>query len=358
MKTRSPLLTIIILNFNGSKDTCRCIKSVFKSSFSNFQLVIVDNGSTKNELTRLQTQFNDRRIVWRRFEKNLGFAGGNNFIIKETRTPYIMLLNNDAVIEPNCLKNLVKIMVSSPKIAACQAKILCLKRPKYFDYSGAAGGKMDQFGYPFVRGRLGVYQEEDLGQYDNEKELFWASGAAIMFRRKICLKVGLLPNDFFFYHEETDLCWRLKDAGYRIVFVPQSIIFHKGGGSSMGSTGKLARRIFYVHRNALLLISRNLPVRKLVWVLPLRIILDWMSIIYYIAIGKWWFMLPVFLAHVSFGFHITNLIWYRRARNIPFGLAENAIEPFSIYWKYFARGQRRYCEITGESLNSKIKLYS
>ena len=357
MIDESPSVTVIILNYNGLTDTRLCLASVLESNYQNFLVVVADNGSREDETIALKQELRDQRITWKRFATNLGFAGANNVIIRESTSPYVVLLNNDTIVDKDWLSNLVDVMEQDMQIAACQGKILSLQHRTFFDYAGAAGGLMDQLGYPYARGRMGFAMEEDINQYNTLADIFWASGAAVILRRDTCIKVGLLPEEFFFYHEETDLCWRLKDAGYRIVFTPKALVYHKGAGSSRSSRRELQKRIFWVHRNALLLIARNMSMTRLWWVLPTRLILDWFSIIYYMTTGKLPFVTSVILAHLSFAKRTISLIRYRQKRKIPFGLAEKALHPLSIHWDYFIRRKKRYGDLIGQSVPSKIILY-
>ncbi len=351
-------VSIIIINFNGLADTRICLNSVLKTNYQHFNVIVIDNGSQENELASLQAEFADPRITWRALGQNLGFAGANNIIIREIKTPFVVLLNNDTEVDPNWLEPLIAAALSDPKIAVCQGKIHSLYNKNFFDYAGAAGGFIDRLGYPYARGRVGFSLEEDIGQYDDEVDIFWASGAAFLLRRDIGLKYGLLPTDFFFYHEETDLCWRLKDAGYRIVFVPRSLIYHKGAGSSRRSKRELQKRIFYVHRNALLLAARNMTLTSLIWVLPARFLLDLVSAVYYTLSGDIYFVWSVILAHLSFAKRLKNTINYRRFhRNVPIGIAEKELSPFSILWQYYIKGKQRYSEIIGQPVSSAIIPY-
>lgn len=353
-----PAVSIIIINFNGLADTRICLNSVLKTNYQHFNIIVIDNGSSKNELAILQGEFDDLRIIWKAFGQNLGFAGANNTIIREIKVPFVVLLNNDTEVDPNWLEPLITSALSDPKIAVCQGKIRSLYNKKFFDYAGAAGGFIDRLGYPYARGRIGFSLEEDIGQYDDEVDIFWASGAAFLLRRDIGVKYGLLPTEFFFYHEETDLCWRLKDAGYRIVFVPQSVIWHKGAGSSRRSKRELQKRIFYVHRNALLLAARNMTISSLAWVMPMRFFLDWLSVIYYALSGDMYFVWSVILAHLSFVKRLKSTLYYRRfQRNVPMDITEKELSPFSILWQYYIKGKKRYCEISGKSAASAIIPY-
>jgi GT2 family glycosyltransferase len=350
-----PSVTIIILNFNGLTDTRLCLLSVIRIKYPNFKVIVVDNGSDNNEIALLSKEFYDKRIRWKRFNNNLGFAGGNNKIIKGLRSKYIFLLNNDTIVDPLCLRELIKIAELDKKIAVCQSKILSLSKKRYFEYAGAAGGFIDGLGYPYARGRIGFHLEEDIGQYDNVSEIFWASGAAMLIKKQILLKSGLLAEDFFFYHEETDLCWRIKSLGYKILFVPKSVVHHKGSGASKANFEK---KIFFVHRNSLLLIARNISLQRLIWLLPLRIILDWASALFYLLTGKPRFVFSMLRAQISFALLLPNILKYRQTRTkINIIDVEKELFPLSVFWQYFVKNKRRFSEISGGHTASKVIYY-
>lgn len=344
-KLREPSVTIIVLNYNGVIDTIECIKKLLKIRYSNYMVVVVDNGSKTNEAKILSNTLKDKRLVIIRNKKNYGFAGGNNRIIKSSKSQYVLLLNNDAFPDKNFLKEMVSIMEKDRNIAATQAKILSYYYPKYFDYAGGAGGYLDKLGYPYARGRIGFHLEKDVGQYDSQVSLVWASGACFLLRNNLLKKSGLLSEDFFFYHEETDLCLRLKRLGYSISYAPKAVVYHKSSGSSSKST--FSKKIFYIHRNNLLLISRNFSLFNLLWIFPLRIILDWCSSFFYIFTGRPSFVIAIFAAHASFLTKISGIYKFRKKSKTKLNPIENSFAPFCVFWEYFIRGKHRYTELFG-----------
>lgn len=221
-----PPVTIVVLNYNGIADTRKCIRSLLKISYPNFSITVVDNGSTMNEAKLLSRQFRDRRIEIVRFPKNFGFTEGNNKILRSVKTKYVVLVNNDVTVTPDFLEPLIVAMEQSKKIALAQPKILWTKNKKYFDYSGACGGYLDTLGYPFTRGRVFNTLEKDTGQYNTIVDIFWASGAAMVVRTSIFKKIGYFDSVFFNYMEEIDLCFRINKAGYRIVCIPDTYVYH------------------------------------------------------------------------------------------------------------------------------------
>lgn len=338
MKTN---ISVIILNYNGLEDTKVCLSSLLKSKYKQFSVLVIDNGSSKNEAKILEREFPNPKIKFVRFNKNMGFAEGVNRAISKAKSNYILLLNNDTKIDSKCISELVKTAQKDKNISAVTAKVLSFDNPKYFEYAGAAGGYLDKLGYPYARGRIGFYLEKDTGQYDSEVDVLWGSGTCLLLRKDGLPKKEVFPKDFFFYHEETDLCFRLNRMGKRVVFCPKAIVFHKGGATSKKN---MEERIFYTHRNNLFLITRNMSFPKLVWVLPLRLILDLFSSFYYITKGNPGLIFPLFFAILNFIYKFPFIIRRRMSDNIG---QQNKIRlsPFCIYWDYFVMKKVKYSEI-------------
>ncbi len=338
-----PKVTVIILNFNGLLDTRECISSVLKTDYPNFEVVVIDNGSKENQASKLVSEFKDPRVKIIRNEINYGFAEGNNRGIQESDAPYVILLNNDTTVEKDWIHELVKVAESDSKIAALQPKIRSYFEQEYFEYAGAAGGYIDKLGYPYARGRVGFELEKDLGQYNTNVEIFWASGSCILLRKSVLAETGLLPTDFFFHHEEIDLCWRIKNLGYKIVCAPKSIIYHKGLGSSKDI---LPKKVFFVHKNNLLLLARNMSISRLLYVLPLRMAMDYVSCLFYLTKGQLFYIGSVLKAHAIFlkqGLPIIlGRIINKQEKKYP---AEHFLKPFSIYFEYFVQKKKRFSEI-------------
>src|SRR3989454_10948858 len=223
----SPLASVIILNYNGEKYISQCVKSVLKSDYDNFELIIVDNNSSDHSLDIVEREFSDNRIKVIKSDKNLGFAGGNNFGAEHATGKYFILLNIDTIVDPQWLSELVSVMELDDTIGAAQPKLLSLDDKTVFD---SAGDYLDFFGNSFRRG--GDWYEKDKGQYDSVHEIFSARGAAMITRKEIVEKIGLFDNDYFLDFEDIDFCWRLRLFGFRVVFVPSAIVYHKGRGVS------------------------------------------------------------------------------------------------------------------------------
>lgn len=333
-----PAVSVIILNHNGIKDTIKCLKSLLKTNYKNIKVIVVDNGSEENETEKLKKIFKSKKIKYVRSPKNLGFCGGNNMMLKTVKTKYVALLNNDTEVTSNWLNPLVKLMEEDRKIAVTQPKILWLKNKKYFDYSGACGGFIDIFGYPFTRGRIFDTQEIDRGQYDNITDIFWASGAAMMIRTKVLNEVGFFDELFFNYMEEIDLCFRINRAGHRIVSNPKSVIYHKV--ASTASRNSLRKR-YWEHRNNLLLILKNYPAKKLIFIFPARIILEYISVFYYLYMKRIDYAAAVIKGQIALMYLLPKMIHAKR-KLIYDKKVKNLTFHKSILLSYFIFKKRKY----------------
>lgn len=341
--TGRPRVCIVVLNFNGADDTIACLDSLRATTYERYEILVLDNGSTADETPRLREAAGPGVTVVRS-ARNLGFAGGCNAMIRRTDAPYVVLLNNDTVVEPDWLSHLVAAAEARPRTAAVQAKVVSFADPGIFEYAGAAGGMLDGLGIPYCRGRVVLDVEEDHGQYDDDAELFWASGVCVLLSREALDDAGLLAEDFFFYHEETDLCWRLRNRGYRITFAPGAVVRHKGSGSS---AARVHRKIYYLHRNGLMMALRNCTAARLLWLLPVRLGLEAAAICYYLATRRPRSALAVLIADAAVLARIPRLMRQRRRLGGDRRVGQAGMRPFSVLWEYFVRRRRTYAVITG-----------
>ncbi|MFZ4545583.1 MAG: glycosyltransferase family 2 protein, partial [Saprospiraceae bacterium] len=224
---------------------------------------------------------------------------------KQVNHDVVILLNSDVEVEKGWIKPLVKVLKSDEKNAAVQPKILSFKNKKRFEHAGAAGGMLDFLGYPFCRGRIFLETEEDLGQYDRATEIFWASGAAMCIKRQVFIDIGGFDTSFFAHMEEIDLCWRLKQAGFRIQYQPDSHVYHLGGGTLDYDS---PFKVYLNFRNSLFTIFKNVSVGKLFWLLPFRLILDGIAGVFYLKQGKFRLIFMIIKAHFSFYFAFFQMI--------------------------------------------------
>lgn len=248
-------IAVIILNWNGEKLLKEFLPHVIATTPQDLaDIIVVDNGSTDGSLRLLADEFPEVEVI--SYNENYGYAEGYNRAIADTGRPYSVLLNSDAAPCDGWLQPLYDYMETHPTTGAVQPKILSYSDPTRFEYAGAAGGFIDRNGYPYCRGRLFDTVEEDHGQYDETAQIFWATGACLMVRSELYLRVGGLDKEFFAHMEEIDLCWRILLAGYDIAAIPASRVMHLGGGSLPASN---PRKTYLNFRNNLLLLHKNLP---------------------------------------------------------------------------------------------------
>lgn len=332
-------LSIVILNWNGSHHLKNFLPSVVKySDYDWAEIVVADNHSDDDSCEIVEREFPSVRLI--RFDRNYGFAQGYNDALKNITADYILLLNSDVEVTENWLPPMIQLMDSHQGIGACQPKILAYDRPDEFEYAGAAGGFIDRFGYPFCRGRLINFREQDLGQYDVPVKVFWATGAAMVVRGKIWHETGGFDTDFWAHMEEIDLCWRMKNRGYDVVVCPASKVFHLGGGTlSYGSPQK----IYLNFRNNLFLLFKNLPLEKLYVTLFFRMILDGVAAIQFLVTGQFRASARVLEAHRDFYKSLKKLRKKRVELTPKITITKHPeIYPGSIIFDFFILGKRKF----------------
>ena len=276
----SPRVSIVIVSWNARPLLRTCLPSVVATDYPNFEVIFADNASTDGSAAWIAREHPSVKIV--RHPENWLFCRGNNAALPHATGDYILLLNNDVEVPPNWLDPLVETMTRHPEVAAVQPKMLQYDDRDRFEYAGGAGGFLDRVGYPFTRGRLFDTMEADRGQYDDARDVFWATGAALMLRRSALEEVGLLDERFEMHMEEIDLCWRLQRHGYRVRVQPASTVYHIGGASlPKGSP----RKTYYNFRNSLLLLYKNLPPSAWRRTLPLRMACDGAAVARALAVG-------------------------------------------------------------------------
>ncbi|MEM1095104.1 MAG: glycosyltransferase family 2 protein [Bacteroidota bacterium] len=327
-----PLVSVIIVTWNGRALLEQCLPSVVATTYPNVELILADNASTDDTLAWVEATYPHIRIV--RNAENWGFSRGNNEAIKVAKGEFVVLLNNDVEVTPGWLSPLVTHMSAHPAIGALQPKLLQYDDRSRFEYAGAAGGHLDALGYPFARGRVFDHLEADTGQHDSVSDIAWATGAAMMLRRTALDEVGLLDERFFMHMEEIDLCWRLWRAGYRVVAVPESVVFHIGGASLPQASPQKTLLNF---RNNLLLLYKNLPVSQWPKVFAQRLILDGIAAMRFLAQGQVQNALAVFRAYAEA--HVMKAAYDGQRTNAT---SDIPIYPRSIVRQYFLRRRHTY----------------
>ena len=278
-------------------------------------VIVADNGSTDDSVAFLQEHYPSVRLLL--FDHNFGFAEGYNQALAQLEGyDYYVLLNSDVECTPGWVEPIERLMDAEPDVAIVQPKLLMYDQKDTFEYAGGAGGYIDSFGYPFCRGRLFNTLEKDHGQYDDQCDVFWATGAALFVRASVWRSVGGLDGDFFAHMEEIDLCWRVNNAGYRVVYCPQSVVYHVGGGTLPKSNPFKTQLNF---RNNLAMLYKNLPSNRLWWVLVVRMVLDGVAAIKFLLEGHRGEYQAVRKAHKEF-----------RARKESLRAKRRAIAPHSV----------------------------
>ncbi len=302
-------IAIVILNWNGKLLLEKFLPYLIKYNSPDAEIIIADNASKDDSISFVQTNYPDIRII--KNNENGGFSKGYNDALSQVDAEYYVLLNSDIEVTSNWINPVISLMDSDKNIAACQPKIMSFYNQEEFEYAGAAGGYIDKFGYPFCRGRIFQEMEKDEKQYNDIVEIFWATGACMFVRAELYHKLGGLDNDFFAHMEEIDFCWRLKNQGYKIMYCPDSVIFHVGGGTLPKNN---SRKTYLNFRNNFFLLFKNLPSGKIFPVFFARLFLDGIAGMKFLFQGHFKDVLAVTKAHFMFYFSIGKL--YRKRRMI------------------------------------------
>ena len=319
-------IAVVILNWNGAKLLEQFLPSILAYS-DEANVYVADNASTDNSIAFVKEQFPSIKIIQN--EANYGFANGYNSALQQVEEDYYALVNSDIEVTENWLAPILSIFDSEPTIAIIQPKILDYKNKEYFEYAGAAGGFIDQYGYPYCRGRIFDTIEKDNGQYNDELEIFWASGACFFIRKEIYRKLNGFDGDFFAHQEEIDLCWRAFNLGYKAKYTSKSVVYHVGGATLNESNPK---KTFLNFRNSLLMLTKNLPDNKLFLIIFARLLLDGVAGIQFIFKGKFSHCWAIVKAHFNY-FHLINKTL--KKRSAP--QSPNYYRANSIIYKYFVK---------------------
>ena len=335
-------LSVVILNWNGRNHLERYLPSVVEHTVGEgVEVIVADNGSTDDSLLWLRMKYPELRVV--RLDKNYGFAEGYNRALSEVEAEYYLLLNSDVEVTEGWWQPLVEVLDNNPDVAVVAPKLLSDAEHDKFEYAGAAGGFIDYLGYPFCRGRILSKVESDCGQYDDRRDIFWASGAAMCCRSEVYHQLGGFDADFFAHMEEIDLCWRLRSRGRGIVCIPQSCVYHVGGATLNKSN---PRKTYLNFRNNLLMLYKNLPENELRHVMFVRALLDYVAAFKSLLSGDAAGCRAVLQARRDFR-RIKRDYSDLRRENLEKCVEADVKErtSFSILWKYYAEGRRLFSEL-------------
>lgn len=334
-----PFVSIVILNWNGRSFLQQFLSSVTASTWSNKEIVVIDNASTDDSVQFLQQHFPLVKIIQN--ARNFGYAKGYNEGLKQLTADYFVLLNSDVEVMAGWIEPVISLMESDKQIGICQPKLLQFTHRDQFEYAGAAGGWLDYLGYPFARGRVFDVCEKDEGQYDRAEPIFWASGAAMFVRATVYRELSGLDEYFFAHQEEIDLCWRAQLAGYKVYTCPASVVYHVGGGTLPKGN---ARKVYLNFRNNLVMMAKNMPPGEATWKIILRFGLDAISAVKSLFAGEGTYFIAVIRAHLRF---IKWLFAERKKSLFPVS-RRGALSGYlqkSVVWSYFVKGKRKFSEI-------------
>lgn len=331
-------IAVVILNWNGRKMLEQFLPSVIAYSQEEAEVIVADNASTDDSLQLLQERFPEVRVIV--LDQNYGFADGYNQAFQQVEAEYFVLLNSDVKVVPHWLSPLVMFMDSHPDVAACQPKLLSFCDEGSFEYAGASGGFIDRLGYPFCRGRIFDTVEKDNGQYDDNCDVLWATGACLMVRAKDYWEAGGLDGRFFAHNEEIDLCWRFRMLGHRVVCLPESKVYHVGGGTLPKNN---PRKTFLNFRNNLTMLYKNLPEEELRPVMRWRWFLDYLAAWQTLILNRnWGDFCAIYRARRAFKKWLPQFREDRKRIQQSRTLSRvPERKPYVILWQYYVK--RRHC---------------
>jgi GT2 family glycosyltransferase len=338
-----PKVAIVILNWNGIVHLRQFLPSVLTSVWPNLEIIVGDNASTDGSVEFIKREYPTVRIIQN--DQNYGFTGGYNRILIHVEADYYILLNSDVEVFPGWIAPVIGLMETDPLIAAAAPKIKAFAQRDHFEHAGAAGGFIDRFGYPFCQGRMFYEIEEDRGQYQQSHEVFWATGAAMFIKKHCWDEAGGFDERFFAHMEEIDLCWRLKNIGYKVMYCAESEVFHLGGGTLNAEN---PFKTYLNFRNNLWLLQNNLPFRRALLIITTRICMDLMAIFRFLGEGKRRDAWAVSRAHQSFA----GSLFKRKGQKLLPPKTKHyplkGIYKGSIVWAFFKQNKKHFTDLQQE----------
>ena len=335
-------IAVVILNWNGVQLLEHFLPSLVKYS-PQATIYLADNDSTDDSVSFVMANFPSVKMVIN--DSNLGFAGGYNEALRHIDAEIYALVNSDIEVTENWLLPIINAFENESQTAIIQPKILDYKRKEYFEYAGAAGGFIDKYGYAYCRGRIFDTLEKDIGQYNDNCEIFWASGACFFIRSAIFRELKGFDADFFAHQEEIDLCWRAFNKGYQIKYISESVVFHVGGATLQQGNPK---KTYLNFRNSLLMLSKNLPKNKLYYTVFCRMVLDATAGVQFIIQGKFNHFLAVVEAHGSF-----YRMFLAHCKKRDSFQSQKYFKLKSIIYLYFIKKVKIFSDIFDDRINIK-----
>lgn len=327
-------VAVVILNYNGRNYLEQFLPSVVENSKPH-RVIIADNASTDDSVAFLEENYPEIQLIL--MEENTGFAGGYNKALAEVDADYFVLLNSDVEVTPNWIDPVIELMEQDAQIIACQPKVKSFHLKSHFEHAGAAGGFIDYLGYPFCRGRILSTLEEDRGQFDDDKEIFWATGACFFVKAKPFFELGALDERFFAHMEEIDFCWRAKNKGYKIYYTSKSTVYHVGGGTLQTDS---PYKTYLNFRNNLLMLYKNLSLAEFNEIYAQRRWLNYLAVLQFFIKGKVTNAQAILKADKHF-----NEMKKEYQPSANYGLAHKEIYLQSIIKAYFIRAKKKWHQL-------------
>ena len=337
-----PAVAIVLLNYNNLSFLQRNLHFFDGLSYQNFRLYIIDNASTDQSVAYVANEYPHITII--PLSENKGYAGGYNEGLKHIQADYFVLLNTDVEVTADFLEPVLELMEKNKRIGICHPKILSIENRDYFEYAGGSGGYMDELGYTFARGRILDHKEKDEGQYEDKKAIFWASGACFIIRASLFFELKGFYGYYFMYCEEVDLCWRAHLSGHEVYVCPQSVIYHR-------ETDQLIQqrsiRIYYLFRNNLIMLHRNLPFQSRIVLIPFRVLLNCVAAIIFLLKGKPGHFFSILKTYLSY---LKWAVFERHENNYPKKKLKkiDSIYKGSILKGYYLQGKKTYKDFLKE----------
>ncbi len=337
--------SVVILNWNGLEFLKKFLGKVVQySAGEDTAIYIADNGSTDSSCEWVEKNFPEVGVL--RLGRNYGFAGGYNKALGLIYSDYYMVLNSDIEVTEGWLEPLVRHLDGHSDVASCQPAVLSYHKRNFFEHAGAAGGFIDKYGYPFCRGRVFSYAEPNEGQYNNPRDIFWSTGACMLVRAEAFRDCGGLDDTFFAHMEEIDLCWRFHDSGYRVSYVPGSVVYHVGGGALNYSS---PRKTYLNFRNSLFMLYRNLPEKDLNRIIFIRKVLDGAAAAMFLFRGQFMHSFAVLRAHIDYYRKKPQIKAKRRRNKTITADLSGIILNKSVVFEFYIRRKRTFNAIVKES---------
>jgi GT2 family glycosyltransferase len=344
-KILNPKVSVICVMYNSKEVIDVLLRSLFEQTYPNTEIILVDNASRDGCSDYVVEKYSSARVI--RSTRNLGYGGGANLGISHASGEYVFIVNDDVMVSFAAIEELVSFLQQHPKVGAVQPKLRSLSEKERFEYAGAAGGMLDLCGYPFCRGRLFYSLENDTGQYEKPAKIFWASGAAFMARKAVIERLGSFDASFGLYHEETDLCWRLHLSGYEVAYVPSAVVYHVGSRASKKYFP--FRQLVNIHRNNFYMLIKNSPLRKLMVILPVRVLFEAGNIVYLVKRGEALHVMAILKSIVELLSNARSLLEKRRQNanliNNGSRKADLPIYPIPVLVEYFLLRRLRYPQL-------------